>query len=284
MALKGNLRDFSAAQLLNLISLAHKTGTLTIEGREATRLYFRDGRLIYAEAGDSHWNSLAQILRRAGRLSEEQSLALQVRAQGTGDKQLGHLLVEAGQVTQADIIQSLRGHVLETTYRVFGWPEGPFRFESDLGAAAERIALALDLDGVILEGTRRLKEWKQLTEELPSLDVRLRFPEQPNGRLRDVHLTVEEWRVISLVSPQRTLRQIAEVNQLSEVRIRRIVFGLLQAGLVEMAPLAKSSVSQPPAVPTNRATAAGPTTIAVPSSPPVKRSVVRRIIERIRSL
>jgi len=32
MALKGNLRDFSATQLLNLINLARKTGTLTIEG------------------------------------------------------------------------------------------------------------------------------------------------------------------------------------------------------------------------------------------------------------
>ena len=32
MALKGNLRDFSTTQLLNLINLARKTGTLTIEG------------------------------------------------------------------------------------------------------------------------------------------------------------------------------------------------------------------------------------------------------------
>jgi len=32
MALKGNLRDFTVTQLLNLINLARKTGTLTIEG------------------------------------------------------------------------------------------------------------------------------------------------------------------------------------------------------------------------------------------------------------
>jgi hypothetical protein len=34
MALKGNLRDFSTTQLLNLISLARKTGTLTMEAGE----------------------------------------------------------------------------------------------------------------------------------------------------------------------------------------------------------------------------------------------------------
>jgi hypothetical protein len=33
MALKGNLRDFSTTQLLNLINLARKTGALTIEAQ-----------------------------------------------------------------------------------------------------------------------------------------------------------------------------------------------------------------------------------------------------------
>ena len=31
MPLRGNLRDFSTTQLLNLVNLAKKTGTLTIE-------------------------------------------------------------------------------------------------------------------------------------------------------------------------------------------------------------------------------------------------------------
>ena len=44
MALKGDLRDFGLNQLLNLIHLAHKTGSLTIEGDGAAgsaRLFFR---------------------------------------------------------------------------------------------------------------------------------------------------------------------------------------------------------------------------------------------------
>ncbi len=35
MALKGNLRDFNVTQLLNLINIAQKTGTLTVEGPDA---------------------------------------------------------------------------------------------------------------------------------------------------------------------------------------------------------------------------------------------------------
>ena len=35
MALKGNLHDFSITQLLNLIHLARKTGTLAVDGKSA---------------------------------------------------------------------------------------------------------------------------------------------------------------------------------------------------------------------------------------------------------
>ena len=63
MALKGNPRDFSTTQLLNLINLARKTGTLTIEGNGATaRMSFREGKLIYALEGQERQNHLAGIL------------------------------------------------------------------------------------------------------------------------------------------------------------------------------------------------------------------------------
>src|SRR4030065_693606 len=72
MAVKGNLRDFNVTQLLNLINLARKTGTLTIEGpSEAAWVSFREGKLIYAQLG-SEDGSLRGILARAGELSPRQ--------------------------------------------------------------------------------------------------------------------------------------------------------------------------------------------------------------------
>ena len=53
MALKGNLRDFSTTQLLNLINLARKTGTLTIEGSDVAHVAFREGKLIDAHIGQN---------------------------------------------------------------------------------------------------------------------------------------------------------------------------------------------------------------------------------------
>ena len=52
MALRGNLRDFTITQLLNLINLAQKTGTLVVDGpSEQAYISFRDGKLAYARVG-----------------------------------------------------------------------------------------------------------------------------------------------------------------------------------------------------------------------------------------
>ena len=39
MALKGKLEDFGITQLLNLINLARKTGTLYLEGQTRIRIF-----------------------------------------------------------------------------------------------------------------------------------------------------------------------------------------------------------------------------------------------------
>lgn len=289
MALKGNLRDFSTTQLLNLINLARKTGTLTIQSNsELAQMSFREGKLIYAFMGEEAENHLAQILYSAGKLSEEQARLIQTRARGTSDKQLGHMLIQRGHITQSDIIQSVRHNILDTVYRLFTWVEGLFRFDANTLPSPGHITIPIDLESVIMEGSRRLKEWEVLKEELPDLDISLRFTDRPDARLRNINLTVEEWRVVSFVNPRNSIRQIARANNLSDFEIRRIVYGMLQAGLVEIVqqPKAKPPI---PSAPPQQTAAQQPTTQAAPKeieqqSPSVKRSIVVRLIDRIRGL
>ncbi len=277
MALKGNLRDFSTTQLLNLICLARKTGTLTVEGSETAHMSFRDGKLVYANFGENS-NSLAYVLQESGILTEEQGRIIKTKAGGTGDKQLGHLLIQAGYVTQGDIIQSVRQHILDTVFKLFTWVEGLFLFDANDIPPADRITVPIDLESVIMEGSRRLKEWERLQDELPDLDVSLRFSDRPSARLRNINLTVEEWRVVSFVSPRNTIRQIAKAINLNEFQIRRIVYGMLQAGLVE--------IIEPAAVrPEYLGTAAedgGQT--SEQEEPVVKRSIITRLINRVKKL
>jgi len=138
-----------------------------------------------------------------------------------------------------------------------------------------------------MEGSRRVKESERLREEIPDLDASLRFTDRPDARLRSINLTVEEWRVVSFVNPRNTIRQIARANNLSDLQIRRIVYGLLQAGLVEYTQRPVVPVGGTPVSPGN-GKAAGPAERSPAKLPPqatdVKRSVVQRLIARIRSL
>lgn len=273
MPLKGNLRDFSTTQLLNLINLARKTGTLTIEGpSEAAQMSFREGKLIFAQIGNED-SSLPAILRKAGKLTDEQARALRQRAESGNDKSLGLLLINAGYMTQSEILQGIRQHMLDVAFRLFTWVEGLFNFDGDSLPPEERITVPVELENVIIEGTRRLREWEHLQDEIPNLEMALKFTDRPDARLKNVNLSVEEWRVVSYINPKNTIRQIAKANSMSDLDVRRIVYGLLQAGLVELVR------------PAGQATPSG--SVRKPSTATEKeeeKSLVNRLISRIRSL
>ncbi|HEY58014.1 MAG TPA: DUF4388 domain-containing protein [Anaerolineae bacterium] len=272
MGLKGNLRDFSITQLLNLINLARKTGLLVIQGpNEKAEVYFREGRLAYAGISGED-NSLAGILYRGGKLTRAQYNVLRQRASNLSDKELGLLLVNAGYLTQQDVLDALKEHYVAVVRRLFTWAEGLFSFELQAPSPKGKILTRVSLENLIIEGSRQMREWERLQDEIPSLEMALKFTERPGTNLRNLNLSVEEWRVISLVNPKNSLRQIMRATKMNELEIRRIVYGLLQAGIVE---LVRPEGYAPPK-PIKPALA--------DVKPEERRSLVNRLIERIRNL
>jgi len=279
MPLKGNLRDFSTTNLLNLINLAKKTGTLIIEGPgQGASMSFRNGRLIHAAMGaeDGH---LTTILRKTGKLSDEQVKAIRLRAANATDKELGLLLINAGYVNQGDIVNGLRSHMLEIVYRLFTWVEGLFRFEPAIMPGEDKITVPIELENVILEGSRRMQEWAQLAEEIPNLDMALKFADRPNVNVRQMQLSADEWRVVSYINPKNSMRAIAKQNSLNDFQIRRIVYGLLQAGLVEL--MRPEGTPRPVATGAGRPAAQKPATVEERKA---QTGLINKLITRIRSL
>ena len=276
MALKGNLRDFTITQLLNLINLARKTGTLIVERpTERVMVSFREGKLAYAQAAQED-NSLVTILYRAHKLSANQHRALKERASNMSDKELGLLLVNANYINQQDVLSSLQSHFVAVVNRLFTWAEGLFRFESDLLPPEDKITVRVGLENIIIEGTRRMKELEQLKDEIPNLDMALKFADRPGANIRNFNLSVQEWNVVSYINPKNSMKQIARATKMSDLEIRRIVYGLLQAGLVELI-RPEGVIPKPP-------TAAPARPPAPQQSPEEQKSLINRLIMRIRSI
>jgi len=266
MALRGNLRDFSLTQLLNLVILAKKTGALALlEGNSQATVYFREGMLVHLSL-DGQARNLCNLLKRVGKINEAESRLLPQEARS--EKEWGLLLINTGLINRADIIEAVRCHTLERVYRLFTWAEGNFLFEPNVLPPDDRITVPLYLENVILEGSRRAGEWKRLEEELPDLGVALRFT-HPEVGLKRITLSPDEWRVVSSIDPSRSIQEIAQAHSLTDFQIRKIVYGLVSAGLVE---LVKPGISVAPP----------PEEKVVPV--PTRKGIILRLIDRIRRL
>lgn len=275
MALKGNLRDFSITQLLNLINMARKTGTLILE-RDPEQLFisFREGKLSYARDGRDN-SGLAMVLYRARKLNATQVRVINEKAAGMSDKELGLLLINSNLLSQQEILTSLQSYYLSMFNRLYTWSDGMFRFENEMLPPTDKITVRIGLENLIIEGTRRMREWEQLQDEIPSLEMALRFSERPGVNLRNLNLNVEEWKVISFVNPKNTIHQIAKATNKNDIEIRRIIYSFIQAGLVELIRPVGPPLPPPPVQPK----ITPPQVIKTE-----QKSLIFRIISRIRSL
>jgi hypothetical protein len=128
-----------------------------------------------------------------------------------------------------------------------------------------------------MQGSRRVQEWERLQDELPDLNIALKFTDRPDAKLRNISLSAEEWKVISYVKPTNSIRQIAQANSMSDFEIRKIVYGMLQAGLVQLV--------RPPGMdaPAESSRASAGRT-SKRTAPTVKRGIVTKLIDRIKKL
>jgi hypothetical protein len=268
MALRGNLRDFSVTQLLNLINLARKTGTLILDGpSDQAYVSFRNGKLAYARIGAED-AGLATVLRQANKLNPNQYQTLSARTASMSDKELGLLLINAGYVSQEDILLDLQAHFAAVIRKLFTWVEGLFRFEPGVPPPDDRINVKMDLENLIVEGSRQLQEMEELKDEIPSLDLALKFTDRP---MTNLNLSVQEWRVVRYVDPKNSMKRIAAAARLNEMEMRRIVYGLIQAGLVQLVRLIGAEAPRHPVV--------------FPTPNPVEqRGLINRLIGRIQKL
>lgn len=269
MALVGNLRDFGLSDFLYLVDRGYKTGCLHLErGNDSASLYFDKGKLVTAgRIGGQH--RVTEVLVQRGKLTQEQAIvASGLSHNGTP---LSHILLEHNVISREDLQRTLQQHIEESVYSLFGWPDGEFRFEQNQRPASDApiVPVPISVENIIMEGVRRIDEWGRIKDRISSTDLVVRFVEQSGEKAKGVNLSAQEWRVFARINGKQTLSEIAQKTNLGEFEVCRIVYGFLTAGLVELQ-------KRP------RPVAAGERATQEP--PKVKKSLVSRIINRIRGM
>ncbi|MEN8181480.1 MAG: DUF4388 domain-containing protein [Myxococcota bacterium] len=159
MSLVGSLEDLGLGEILQIISLSRKSGTLRLRSGEGEgHIVFRDGEIRRA-ALKGEPTDLAELLTRKQVLPSEEVDRLLAHARSEAEP-FEDLLLRHG-VVSVERLDGLRlEHVEGAVLRMFRWITGDFSFEVHAGPGPEPHPGGLTLSGglnpqfLALEGTR----------------------------------------------------------------------------------------------------------------------------------
>jgi hypothetical protein len=170
------------------------------------------------------------LLRRR---AESEPPRSSVREFATTRPLLGDLLVDAGRVTSDQLRGALVRQASELIYEVIRWHKGRFEFHKrGASAMAERAKLSLPVASAVMEGFRRVDEWRVVEEGLGSFEAVLQRDPMAIGALEEHQLPRGERAVLDAIDGERTVREIVGTSHMSSFDACRILCQLIEARLV----------------------------------------------------
>ncbi len=235
--LQGKLSVFSLSDLFQMLSFTQKTGTVTlIQGWNSRTISFEDGRVSYVAAG-SRLPTVVELLHRLGKVSREQMEAL--RSSGARSE---HEMIErlrAGGVITPEDLQTCREQMLEMSiYTLFLWRNCYFTFKAGEIVREGGVEVEVDSMQVIIEGTRRVDEWIEVSPVVPSVYMIFRWRRNRPAQSPGDELNV----VLDLVDGKRDVSAISRRLGLTQFQTARALFDLVQQGYIEAVPPNKQKV------------------------------------------
>ncbi len=247
MALKGTLRDFSLADIFQLIGIQKKTGVLTLKNdKEVVTVSFAEGNVVSADSLHRHLEDrLGAVLVKSGRITEAQ-LQEALKVQKNTLKRMGNILVENGFIDAAGLHDALQIQISQMIYRLFRWRDGEYNFsqEERVEYDSEHVT-PMSAESILMEGARILDEWPMIEKGIKSFSTIYRranleiaaAPAGPAGNkdeaARGVTLNEQERLVHGLVDGKRSVQEIVERSTFGEFDTCRILYDLISRQIIE---------------------------------------------------
>jgi hypothetical protein len=258
MALEGTLKDFSLADIFQLIGLQRKTGVLTLRGKEDTvTVTFLDGKVVAADSLNKRLeNRLGNVLTKSGTISVEQlNRALEIQRETL--QRLGFILTHYGIISQESLKSALQLQILQIVYRLFRWKDGDYDFSQETTIEYDRDhVVPISAESILMEGARMIDEWPILEKRIRSYDMvfrqkpinqeivvvsadeadavdfdETRIRKRVNGD--KIRISNEDHAVYQLVNGSLTVADIVEMSRLPEFDTIKALYELLTRDVIE---------------------------------------------------
>ncbi|MBF0378342.1 MAG: DUF4388 domain-containing protein [Desulfamplus sp.] len=232
MNLQGDFEGLFLTSILQLLCNDQKTGLLRVtSGDNECKVFFEEGTIVYA-SGSQKESRLGYILRQDGIISAEQ---LQ-KCLELGREQkvsLGKILVDKGYVTMSTLKKYNTKQVEEILYSLLLWKKGKFEYK-DIKLNLEGMVITqLNPMKLILEASRRIDELSVLNTVITSESLVFKISGHVQNKEDEIRLNANEWRILSLIDGNRTIRQIVSQSGYDDFAVYKIIFSLNSYGLIE---------------------------------------------------
>ncbi|MBI1799398.1 MAG: DUF4388 domain-containing protein [Candidatus Eisenbacteria bacterium] len=230
MALQGNLRDFAATEILQLLGTQKKTGCLTLEwNTEHAVIYVQEGRVVSSrKPGMSKDDPLLRFLLDIHRLSEEQHRGI-LTLQRESNRDLEDLLLNGRYLDGEELAGYVERQILENLMRVTRWENGSYRFDPNLRWPHHPL-VRLNIEGALIEAARRVDEQRRFVSVLKDPHQLLGVLDLPDP---DEPLSDEERELFGIIDGQHTVAEVVERAPLSEYEAYESLFRMLDAHWLE---------------------------------------------------
>ncbi|HOX46662.1 MAG TPA: response regulator [Myxococcota bacterium] len=248
VALRGNLGMVPAAEVFQLLKFQSHTGILHIaRGAAHIEFFMRDGAVAYARADklDEEF-LLGRFLVEGGAITARDLEMFLENRKGTS-RLIGEQLVKLGHLTQEQLNDAIGRQTAELVYETVRWGEGEFAFyvSENLPVEAREAGLSFHVDGLLMEGFRRVDEWGQIEKEIRDFDIVLAPSRDATGVIKKIRLEPEEERMLALVDGSRCIREVIRVSRRGSFEVCKILFRLLSARIIRKRSAAGDEGGQP---------------------------------------
>jgi CheY-like chemotaxis protein len=239
VALRGRLEHVALGEVLQMLQHLAHTGVLHVEaegtessGPRAVQICLREGRVELALArGVAPEFLLGRYLVAEGAVEPSDLERLVKR--GGADARLGQRMVKLGYIAREDLDRALARQTNELVYEALRWPRGRFAFfRYATRPEADEARLAMPVTAILMEGLRRVDEWRLIAEQVTSFDLVPEIDRRALGEDQRARMSAEERAVLDAIDGRRDVRTLVEVTRLGSFDVCKILYQLLSARLV----------------------------------------------------
>jgi CheY-like chemotaxis protein len=236
-ALIGNLAVISIADVLLLVQDRGYTGTVSLtHGRARMEIYLHDGRIDFAGAqGVAEEFLLGRFLVRSGLLPEEiLAQVIEERRSEGSEELLGAYLCKRGLLSVTGLRKAMAKQTAALVFESLRWGSGHFTFRvlTELPPLAREASLGLPADGLILEGLRRVEEWRVIEQEIGDFDMTFVRNEDKLASFGRGQLLREEAAIADLINGRNTVRDLIQISKMGSYDVTQVLFRLLRSKLI----------------------------------------------------